>query len=582
MPDQEAHAAQIVEVLKQRYFPIIPEIVVPGWTPDQHEKNRLSRSLAALAVEELADITLAQAANAVVDGGNDNGIDAVCFDRATNHLWLVQAKAGDAPDMGDNKKFCDGIRDLVARRFERFNAAFARLRPDIETALQTEGLQIVGCHAYLGNPLGPHAITDLNQLAAEFNQFFQRFEWRDLNAATIHGWLTAPHAVFPPPVTVTIESWYGVTNPRRAYYGLITAGQLALMYQQYGKTLFEKNIRHYLGALSVNEAITDTVVNRPQDLFYLNNGITAVCSQIVPAPGATYDTGQFTLHGFSVVNGAQTVGSIAAAQTATGTIDPQARVFITLIEVGPPPDSLGPVITRSRNTQNAVHGLHFAALDPNQERLRRDLAISGVTYLYRPPFDTQQGGINGITLPEAALALACFQGVTKTVVAAKKEIGQVFDPNGEVYPRLFRDSLSGVCLCRSVRVYQYLDGIFAASESAETDNFRRMFYHHGRFFILHILARRKRHLIEKPEVNLSQQDQTDLSRMALELAELIYATAEARFRRIKGYLAIFRNMTDAQPLAQDVMDRLTQLDAARVQPPPASPISIPPQGTTTT
>src|SRR5436305_349258 len=126
MPVNASHVAQIEATLKQRYFPMIAQLPA-NWTPEQHERNRLSRSLAAFAVEKMADTAPAQAANAVVDGGNDNGIDAVFFDRLKNRLWLIQSKAGGAPDAGDNKKFRDGIRDIAAGNFANFNAAFARL-----------------------------------------------------------------------------------------------------------------------------------------------------------------------------------------------------------------------------------------------------------------------------------------------------------------------------------------------------------------------------------------------------------------------------------------------------------------------
>ena len=153
MPDTEAQKAQIKEVLKQRYFPMIVQFQ-QNWTPEQHEKNRLSRSLAAFAIEQLADIAPVDAANAIVDGGNDNGIDAICFDSSKSRLWLVQSKIGDAPNRGENKKFCDGIRDLVAGRFDRFNQSFMRLQPDVENALETSGLLIVGCNVHLGDQLG--------------------------------------------------------------------------------------------------------------------------------------------------------------------------------------------------------------------------------------------------------------------------------------------------------------------------------------------------------------------------------------------------------------------------------------------
>lgn len=543
---------QITEVLKQRYFSMI--LALPrNWTPEQHEKNRLSRSLAAFAIEKLADITPAQASHAVVDGGDDNGIDAIHFDRIQNRLWLVQAKAGRAPDMGANKKFCDGIRDLINRHFDKFNAHFVRLQGDVEDALESMGLQIVGCNVYLDNSLGSHIIADLNQLKTELNQFVQRFDWMDLKLSTVHGWLTAEHIVPSLQVTLTLENWYGVNHPRRAFYGLVTAEQLALLYQQHGKAIFEKNIRYYLGAEGVNSAVTATVQNQPSELFYLNNGLTAVCSAITPAPGAAHERGLFTLEGFSVVNGAQTVGSIATVCNTIGAVSPDAKLLITLIEIGTVPDTLGLQITRARNTQNAVRDLHFAALSPQQERLRQELAVSGIIYQYRPSGD--QSTLGAITIEQAITALACFSGETQIIVTAKRESGQLYPQFGEV---LFPPNLSGLHLYRSVQIFQYLDAIFAASEQAETENRRKMFYRHSRFFVLHILARRHQQLLRRPELILSEDDKAELSRIALELAELIYTIAESQFNDTKGYLAIFKNLTDVEPLLQTVMQRLAQ------------------------
>lgn len=571
----DARKSQIEEMLKKRYFAIIQQLPV-NWTPEQHEKNRLSRAIAAFAIEKLADVVPAQAANSVVDGGDDNGIDAIHFDRAENLLWLVQSKSGDAPDMGDNKKFCDGIRDLQAGRFNKFNANFGRLQTDVEDALESEGLQIIGCTVHLGEGLGQHAVTDLNQLAEELNKFARIFSWKDINISAVHEFFTTEHAVALPDITLTLEQWYGFDKPRHAFYGLVSAAELADLYLQHGKALFEKNIRHYLGALSVNAGIATSINDRPSELFFLNNGITAVCTKITPSAGGSNDKRVFSLRGFSVVNGAQTVGSISMVKSTVGSISPDAKLLITLIELGNAVDSLGVEITRARNTQNAVRGLHFAALDPNQERLRREMAISGIEYHYRPSEQATAGGPNIIDVEKAALALACFSGQTKAVVTAKKELGLIYDREGEFYPKLFKNSLTGVHLCRYVRIFECLDKIFAASVIAETDWYRRMFYRHSRFFILHILARRHRAILDKPELVLSTDDQTELSRVALEIAELVYTTAEASFNRMKGYLSIFRNMADSESLAQDVMKQLGAIDAqkaaaAAIHPQPAQP-----------
>lgn len=569
MTHQDARITQVTETLRARYFPMIPPLQ-QNWTPEQHDKNRLSRSLAAFAIEKLADVAQAPAVYAVIDGGDDNGIDAICYDQTENILWLVQAKAGNAPNMGENKKFCDGIRDLVYRRFHRFNTDFTRLQADVTNALDTHGLNIIGTHIYLDGSLGRHVIADLQQLKTELNQFHEQFSWQDCPIACVHGWLADEHAVALPPITLTLENWNAIRGPRRMFYGIAAASELSALYHMHEKKLFERNIRHYLGTHGVNDAIVETVRREPAQLLLLNNGLTAVCTSIVPPPGPPYQTGSFALHGFSIVNGAQTVGALASVFDADGTIAPEAKIHLSLIEVGDA-NACGALITRARNTQNAIRGLDFAALDPNQERLRRELAISGIIYYYRPSAEARRLGPNEITIEQAAIALACFSGETRTVVAAKHEISAISDPQKSFYPTLFTAQLTGVYLCRAVRIYTYLDGIFSSSMQAETDEIRRAFYRHGRYFILHILARRRRDLLDKPELTVSADDQATLSREALDIAELIYIIAEARFSRQKGYLSIFRNLTDASPLAQDTMRQLAQRDAQLAMGVPATP-----------
>lgn len=558
MPIDQAWRVQIHQVLRTRYFPVLPP--PPGNHSEQEkDKNRLSHSLAALAISKMSGVDTAAAVNAVVDGGDDNGIDALVYDRPARKLFLVQSKLGNAPDQRENLKFCNGIRYLLNGRFDLFHERFERLRGEVEEALATDGVQVIGCVVYLGDPLGRHARQDLDELAHELNEFSDRFAWSDLNGATVHGWLADEHAAKPLTVELTLNRWYGIDRPHRAFYGLVTARQLAELYQAHGKTLFEKNIRFYLGNESVNSAIADTVRTRPAELFYLNNGLTAVCSSIRPLPGATNDTGRFLAEGFSIVNGAQTVGSVYAAFAALGDISPAAMVMITLIEVDAVGE-LGAQITRARNTQNAIKELHFAALDVQQERLRRELAIIDIAYRYRPSQEDAQDAPSSVTLEEAALALACLSGSTEAVVAAKAKVGRIHDANDEFYGTLFNAALSGAHLWRVVQIYRHASEILMQSEKAEAGAQRRMFYRHSRFFILNLFAKRNGALLKKAETSLSDVDRNEISRTVLDLAEVTFTVADGTFQQSRGYLAIFRNSTDALPLARRVMGALAERD----------------------
>ncbi len=91
-----------------------------------------------------------------------------------------------------------------------------------------------------------------------------------------------------------------------------------------------------------------------------------------------------------------------------------------------------------------------------------------------------------------------------------------------------------------------------------------MFFRHGRYFIMAFVAQRLREVMNKPEHLLSDDDKTLLSRTINELGELIYAES-ADVRAYKGYLSIFRNLTDAQPLADRIIARLLARDQDTIQ-----------------
>jgi hypothetical protein len=395
---------------------------------------------------------------------------------------------------------------LQARRFGEFNAAFQRRLDEIEDAIDCAGVQMLLVLAFLGDNLGPHVTNDNNALKAELNVISSRMDWRMAGIPTIYGWLVAEQTPQSVSASVVLHNWAVITAPRKAVYGQITAATLAQLVVDKGKALFERNIRHYLGSVGVNTAIEETVRRRPGDFFYLNNGITAVVQTLTQA-GGTPAQCTFGLRNVSIVNGAQTAGAIANA-AAAGHVSPDARVLITIIEIGAGGDDIGLSITRARNHQNVVRGVDFAALDPNQERLRQEMAVAGITYHYRPSAEARARRDDAFTLEEAAVALACLslpvvtneqlramrqqgqrpQSAIEYVVAAKKEIGRLWEQDGVIYGQLFPATLTGLRVCRVVRIYRFIDQILAATERSNTGYHRRMYFRHGRYFIMALSA----------------------------------------------------------------------------------------------
>lgn len=581
MPSREEQIVQIEAALRRRFFSAVPKVVFEGrenWTEEQHDTDRLSRSLAAYALVGLCNLDDTTAVGAITDGKDDGGIDALYFDRGGNRLVFVQSKfkrTGTAPAQEENLKTINGIKALQARRFDEFNDTIRNRLDEVEAALDTAGVQLLLVLAYLGDNLGVHVTNDLNALKTELNRLSPRMAWQPAGLSIVYGWLVAEQMPRTVDVDIVLYNWAPVMTPRKAIYGQISAASLALLVADKGKSLFERNLRHYLGSVGVNTAIEETVRRQPGDFFYLNNGITAVAQTLTQAGGDERQCG-FRLANVSIVNGAQTAGAISNAALA-GAISADAKVLITVIEIGAGTDDIGLRITRARNHQNVVRGVDFAALDPNQERLRQEMALAGITYHYRPSAEARARRDDAFTLEEAAVALACLSRKVRTtaeldalrarrqptdnaidfVVAAKKEVGRLWEQEGALYGQLFPPTMTGLRICRMVRIYRFIDQILAATEWSNTGYQRRMFFRHGRYFIMAFVAHRSADVLGRPEFTLSPSDQTLLSQRTNEIAEAIYAQSQ-QLQAIKGYLSIFRNLTDSQPLADGVLQRLAQ------------------------
>jgi hypothetical protein len=590
MPSTAEKIAHIEAALRRRFFPLVPERA-QKWTADQHDVDRCSRSLAAYALCGMCRLSDAAAAGALVDGGDDGGIDALHFDRVGQRLLVVQSKfkrpnnpdnpQGTGPNQGETLKFINGTKALMERRFDGFNAAVRNRLDEIEEALDTPGVKICLILPFLGEALDVHSKADLDAFVAQCNSLADSMNAAIVGVTQTYDWMVVEQANQAVDIRLILEKWSSVTAPRKAIYGLVKGQDLAALVTEHGAALFERNIRHYLGSVGVNVAIEETVRRRPEDFFYLNNGITAVTRAITPAPGSP-DRCVFGLTAFSIVNGAQTAGSITTASLAAA-ISVNAKMHITIIEVPDPTDDFAVRVTRARNYQNQVRGVDFAALDPNQERIRQELASVGIRYHYRPSAESRIRQDDAFTLEEAALALACLaftvtdgqrrgnrgQTAIDFVVLAKREIGRLWEQEGSIYSQLFLASISGIWICRLVRIYQFIDRILAGSERAETSYDRRMFFRHGRYFIMAFVAYRLPRLIGKAAPGLTAEEEREISQEANHLSELIFATSKA-MQVDRGFLAIFRNLTEAQPLADKVLVRLAELDLAASTQAPAS------------
>ena len=403
------HVGHIKSTLLSRFDGYIDLSDVASAPADQKEKILLTRSLAAFSIAELGNIDEQTAAQGVTDGTGDNGIDSVYYDAAERNCLLVQSKwitsGNGSVEVGDVHKFVQGVRDLLEAKFDRFNDKMLRHKDKVFAALSDASARFTIILAYTGEQsLSDDAMVPLNELLGEMNSPSEVMSLRTLNQRELHSIVASGAAGEAVDLEVMLHQWGMLQTPYLAYYGQVAVTDIA-SWSKFGTRLTAKNLRQFKGLTEVNESISKTLVSNAERFWYFNNGITILCQSLHKKPlgGPNNETGTFECSGASVVNGAQTVGTIGEAAKSNSLAMSSGRVLVRLVSLEDCPPGFGDELTRAANTQNRIEKRDFAALDPNQRRLRTELFLEHQKeYAYQTGEQAPQSDA-GCTLDEAAI-----------------------------------------------------------------------------------------------------------------------------------------------------------------------------------
>ncbi|MGF9697327.1 AIPR family protein [Paenibacillus sp. MABNR03] len=479
---------------------------------EEREDAFLTRALAAYTIMALSETTPEEAANAVTDGYKDNGIDAIYFNSKEKILYLIQTKwkkdGTGSVVRGDFQKFQQGIKDLTFPRFHRFNEKIQNRQPEIEAALTDAGTKFMILLVYTGQEsISEDIIEDSNSFLEELNDASEFASFKSLKQSSIYNMIAKGAQGQPINLDIALSNWGNVEEPYKAYYGQVAASDVAVWWEEHYPQLFAPNIRMFLGDTDVNNSIIKTLKDEPQNFWYYNNGITALCSTIKKKPigGNTRDAGIFEVVDMVIVNGAQTVGSIAsAARTAAEKVE-LARVPIRFISVKDSPEHFAKNVTRNTNTQNRIEKRDFLALDPEQDRIKDQLNLHQVSYVYKSG-ETGNGNVNSFDILEATVARACYQEDIDLTVQAKREIGKLWDDITKApYKILFNPSVDAIQLWKLVQVLRVVENDLSQKQLAWTGR-EKLYAYHGNRFVIHLVYREVEEIIKSSNMILTDED----------------------------------------------------------------------------
>jgi hypothetical protein len=478
--------------------------------PEKEQENYfLTRSLAALSLLDEAELKPDQAGSCVTDGGADDGIDGVFVDEKERIIYFVQSKwrtGSGGVQLKDFTRFRDGVKEVIALNWTPDNANLHAQKDKIEACLKDIDTRIVMLLVHTSDEkIAPNIKTRIDDFLVEQNKYLADFlTFKELDLATTAQIARSRTRAANIDLSILLREWGLLAKPYRAVYGAVSAQDIAKWFEDHGNKLFVENLRFVIEKSDVNEAIMETAASVPESFWYFNNGITAICDSFEKQPigGTSTSSGVFDLKGVSVINGAQTVGSLGRAKASGIKLD-DVYVHTRIISLVATPEGFSAGVTRSNNTQNNLNAVDFVSFDPNQDRMRREAAQLGLVYSFRRG-EAEPAPPDGFNIRSATIAAACASGDLRLAVSAKRYISGLWDDiKKEPYTKLFNDQTTASYLWNIVRLMNAVDAQLAACAVNLIGREKLIAVHANRFILFWVFNHIGLTNLKNPELDLA-------------------------------------------------------------------------------
>lgn len=403
-------------------------------------KMRKSRALAAMVLSAEAGLDVEEACNAITDETGDVGLDAVGQSVDGTTLFLIQSKTSEGtPSPTEVLKFNQGIERFLEMDWENLGPKVRARSSEFDDLLENSDLRVQAIFAHLGSQeANADAENNRQEVLNRVNAYGDLLDYKFLGRRDIYAIRNIASERNQVDCDLRFDSWTTLFDSRSEVLGVVNGKEIAQLVKQFGGTLFDQNIRKVLSSSKTNEEMVGTAVQTPQNFWYFNNGITFIsssikCDKLKPGPRNQV----FHLENASVVNGAQTCGSLAAAMEESPEAVDDIYVTVRVIALSDREEGFEGNVTRYTNTQNIVGGREFVALDPWQQEIQDSLKPEGIYYAFRSGDSEGDNYDESFTLEDATRALSCMESVGLSSLA-KGEIGRLWkDINATPYTSVF-------------------------------------------------------------------------------------------------------------------------------------------------
>lgn len=180
--------------------------------------------------------------------------------------------------------------------------------------------------------------------------------------------------------SVTGDGWV-------SHVGFAKGSWLYNIFKQHGDDLFSANYRGFMGLnkrKKINSAIRNTAENAPNDFFVFNNGVSILTTK--------FNSEECILEGISIINGAQTTGSIGSVQE----LDKLQSLNVLCKVIECTDSEKVKRIVQFNNTQNHITTWDHYSNSPEQKAIAIEFKVFGYNYSLKRGFDNNNSSLFGI------------------------------------------------------------------------------------------------------------------------------------------------------------------------------------------
>lgn len=416
---------------------------------NKNEYNTNSLAFAHWYLDKYYKLSEQQIAEAIIDGSDDFGIDAVIIDEENKSLTVMQFKFPDKSttinneiDQGEILKTLNGFNALINNDISYLgtNIKFNEFKDQLQNVF-IDSFRIYFVSYNKGIIANRYIVENYIENFKKDTGSDMEILYHDKDAiGNIYERLNRINQIKITLKYKQMQSAYNVEARKiDSYVGFVSGVDLVKSTGSYMATIFDENIRLYEYGADVNVGINRTATSTDQaDMFYFyNNGIVFICDSAKNSPASN----EIILEGVSVVNGCQSLNVLYNAEQK-GKLSNDVCVLVRIIEISDYSERMR--ITEFLNSQTPIRDSYFIANHPIVRDLQKQLQISGY-YLERQinevEYMKERGNLSVIqnVIPlENAMQYYVGYWVNQYSSLAKRGKNALFDKNK------IEDLLSGI------------------------------------------------------------------------------------------------------------------------------------------